>query len=60
VPTRIDFEAPQTVNFCRSNNKSDNPNAQWHFVSAGVGKSRKDEYLILNVASGTYLTGGGT
>ena len=30
MPTSIDFEAPQTISFCRSNNKSDNPNAQWH------------------------------
>ena len=39
---------------CHSDTKFSNPNAQWHFVYAGVGKSGKDEYLILNVKSGTY------
>ncbi|KAM0695932.1 hypothetical protein Q7P36_004415 [Cladosporium allicinum] len=33
-----------------------NPHNLWQFAYAGKGKSGKDEYLMLNTDSGTYLT----
>ncbi|KAM0691502.1 hypothetical protein Q7P36_010273 [Cladosporium allicinum] len=36
------------------------PHARWQFAYAGIGKSGKDEYIISNITSGTYLTAPGT
>jgi hypothetical protein len=44
---------------CR-NKSADKHNTQWHFVYAGIGKSKKEEYHILNRSSGTYLSAPGS
>ncbi|KAM0691504.1 hypothetical protein Q7P36_010275 [Cladosporium allicinum] len=51
----VSYRDPKYLLDLAGGNKADGTQ---HFVYAGVGKSGKDEYLILNVASGTYLTGG--
>ena len=62
VRIRLELEIKKDPhsNCIRSEHDLNHPHARWQFAYAGIGKSGKDEYIISNITSGTYLTAPGT